>query len=707
MTPETSRSAWKDCLADVRDGELRGALVALFDHAAAFVRSRPKRELPPLVVLVSRRLSCLYEMLAAHEFAGFDEAEVISDRALEAGFSDLRGRDVLLLDDVVIVGTTLVDLYDRIVTCAQEDRSLIKVMVAAIDEARYSRALTDRLNLEIGAKGGPVLRSTSELEKFALDVATTLYRKGVPYFSDFPMVEALSVPRSAVDSLKTSAQWIVVDVTPPKKLIGSGQRSFSLLPTTETLDRFRSRAIPEAAEIAETLKVRIYASPTGHDRASVRVVPIGIPGAMMRERLDTILAAMNSALRETGVEPFDCGDWDAPAKHRLLQMYLSSCLLAEFWDAIGWMELSASDRQLTSRLLERRHLDTYFGKEKADVVCAAFNAAVVSYRSATVSRPVDLLPPLNPRAQLGQRRDVRRRLAVSHELVASTERAIQRDAVTLLKTAVPPRKPGIGEVVRLDPFWVHRVIAVFGYIDRHLERKQELQLRTFDYERYRRWRDEGDDAEVGPRILKQGLTMDDIVMFLLPNLNLEDPWNIAVVSLAIDVGNDLGVIVPTTTCLDEHGPIFRQYRSGETAYLVGRPHEDVATVSTAHEAAEKLDVYTQNVFLSLTDGGPVDDIVLQFSLEMNLIREGALAGELLQVWRGDVIDIADGHVRAVVQSIFDDADRATARLPIDLLSDEDRKHITVGCELEWLVFEQSGPNGERRRTSQARLVTNS
>jgi hypothetical protein len=167
-------------------------------------------------------------------------------------------------------------------------------------------------------------------------------------------------------------------------------------------------------------------------------------------------------------------------------------------------------------------------------------------------------------------------------------------SLSVLRGFAPPEPPRAGEIREVDRIWAHQVLQVFGRVDVELEREQERKLRRLTYEEYRRYRDVGDDTSFGSRVIKQGITVGELSRLLVRDLDESDEWQRGVCSLAIDIGNDLGVVVPSTKTLDGPGPAFRQYRSGETAFLVDQSHVELGRID-AGAAAEALDWYTQRV----------------------------------------------------------------------------------------------------------------
>lgn len=713
MTP--ARPPWADCLAPIGDQSARDALVRLFERAVDDVRQLVADGHEVVVVLVSRRLSCLYEMLVN---AGFDGLEVIpgctvvSDRALEGSVRPTTSHQIVLIDDAIVLGTTLVDLYDDLVKDLVDElgdpaseqiiRDQIHVQVAMIDAERHSEALLDHLRLSPDVAEGICSLSTKQLQQVALEIARCLYRAGRPYFTDFPLVEELELSSVAWKALQHSDRWHVFDVTPPTAFAGTERRSITFISTPAVEQAVRAKGRAEAMELIEGIKVRVYASsPDAAGQVHIRIVPMGLPGAMMVPRLVSTLEAIEDELRSGP----DWSRWKAPAQHRLLQMYASSCVLAEFWtdlQAVGY------EGKLSSRHLDHVHVGCYFGHDDVPKVLDAFDRTVERFAAGRLDPDHVLEPevPLVARSGLASLRDVKRWTVGSARMVEATSdlRADERfrDQVALLAAAVPP-SPGDDGVTPVDAFWVHRVLAIFGEVDEHLEADQEDEIREMGYEEYQDFRTRGRAGEAGERVVKMGITLRELCEGFAP-LAVGDPgWAFAALSLAIDVGNDMGVIVPTTVCRGEGGPVFRQYRSGEMAYATKRPHAELRGVP-AEDLDHQMDVYTTMA---------LDDVALVAEQEGIVVRRGFVAAndlaagtahradQIAQSWIGNVTEVEDETFMAYVSSRLDPGLSGPVSFDRKDLRAAENTGLALGDTVIWTVF--SEPNAVGRPISWAEV----
>jgi hypothetical protein len=687
---------WAGSLRHVRDEELRRALAELFVRAGELAATPAEDERPAVIVLVSRRLSCVYHMLLASGLDALEPFDVITDRALDGGMADLAGRRVVLVDDSIVLGTTLVDLYDDIVdrVGAQER---VTTLVAAVDSDRCNLALAERVGLGKTGLQVPIERSTKELEQFAFDVASCLYRSGVPYFTDFPACAPFTTTKSLLFGLLNSPRWRCADVSAPRSFAGSDRKAWTLVPTADTSARIRSRGVAAATRLTDVFKARVYATIDEFTAKDVRIVPIGIPGTVARPHLDSIMAALRS---ESGFD-LECDDWRPRAKHRLLQMYLSSCVLAELWPEVVPLGVGLT---LGQSALDRAPLETYFGKASASVALDAFDALVAAYTSRNGHDvAVEPATPLRLPSGLGLRPPVRRRMLLSRLTIDATEELAHAGRLSLLDAAVEPAEPRQGEIGRVDPFWALHVLLVFGFVDKDLERKQEEILREYDYPRYVKYREQGGDELAGPRVLKQGITMHELRSWLLPDADMSSAWHAAMISLAVDFGNDLGVVVPTTID-SEDGIVTRQYRSGETAFLTAVAPEDL--LRNYRDDIKAGNPFCWAVLEDLARSGR--DVLAEFYADLGAIVSHAIRGELAQAWQGTVTERLDaGGFRAVVESRLVDGVTDVAELSEKIVDQGDWEQVRKGSRFDWIVWQGLDVVGKPEMIARVRLAASS
>lgn len=694
MTLDLSLPHWAAPLTPIGDPEVRRALVDLFERADRHARQAATEGRIVVVVLVSRRLSCLYEMFEANGFDGFSDCIVVSDRALQGSVRVASHQQVIVIDDALILGTTLVDTYDEIAG-QLGDQPAITALVAMVDEERRNPHFMRHLGIAVDAPDAPLQLSTKELEDVARDIASCLYKAGRPYFTDFPLVRELRMTEEQWAQLQSSPRWLVFDVTAPQGFGGADRTALSFFPVDAAAASIRAKGHPEAMALLEGAKVRVYADAADADgMVRLRIVPMGLPCAVMVPRLRHVLEAIELEL-EAGR---GWRSWKPEAQHRLLQMYLSTCVLAEFWHDVAGTGVPVV---LESALLDQVHIRCYFGLDDVAYVTEAFDQTVHAYTHADRTTPAAPAAPLLPGSGLASEQRVRRWTVSNARMVDAA--ADLNDRLDLIGGVAP--EPQAGEVVKVDPFWVHRVLSIFGKVDTDMERTQEEDLRDWPYERYRDDRQMHAMRGPGARIVKEGITLAELAELFTPMSTERSSWSFAALSLAIDVGNDLGIIVPSTVCGGPQGPVFRQYRSGEMAYAAKTPHQSLT--GDAESLAADIDLYTSLVLGDIAASrqqGP-DEVRDQFASENRRLATISRDATIVeQAWIAEVTQVGDTDFEVFASSRLDDGVETTARLPLGRLPQDERDSLRAGDTVYWTIFNPDDETGRPQPGVELRRV---
>lgn len=701
---------WKDCLEPIRDESIRARFVALFERVALQSRAWIEEGLSRdefIVVLVSRRLSCMYEMLQGAGYAELAEVTVVSDRALHGGVHLSSAQRVLLVDDAIILGTTLVDLYDSIVTKVGGDHSKVRVLVGCVDKDRHNPDFVAHLGLNDPDADRPMYKSSDTMEQLALDIARCLYRAGRPYFTDFPLVSGLEISSETWERICATDRWYTVDVSAPRNFIVDGTapqqlepRAITFIPSKSVELAVRAHGNSEAMRLVERMKVRAYASANSdQDTYIVNIVPIGIPGAAMAGRVEEVLSNVS---KEIAADiNLEWEDWDLEGQHRLLQMYTSSCVLAEFWNDL---QDAGLEPELSSPFLDSAHLSCYFGDRDATAIRTAFDRTVQQYNK--VAEDFREAPyraaPFDPRAGLNSEPEVIRCALTNSGMLKAA--VLKGPELTLLQNAVPPAPPELGTCMTIDMVWVHRVLSTFGAIDHQLERPQEEQLRELSYDEYKQYVAAGSYGEIGPRVIKLGLTPTDLTTLIYRAVANPGPWAFEAVGLAIDVGNDLGIVVPSTVSEGPDGAVWRQYRSGEMAYAAAVPHAELFYDNGA-SAASRMDLLTKALLEERSPSGSLDQSTLDAFLTENtaLVQASIGMGEIEESWVGEVLEVGDDGIIARLSNVFQDGVEEVTRFPRGLVASPD-DDIELGSTLLWTIYTVQGADGRPDRLSRVRRI---
>lgn len=663
-------------LAYVSSGVIADAIIGLFEAAGRFIAEHETTDYAarPRVVLVSRRLSCTYDMLVAAEtiqpLDTFGACEVVVDRVLEAE-PRWHGAPVLVLDDVLIHGRTLATRYDDI----EKDNpdSHIAARVAAVREGADGSLIR---RLWPTGEAEPILRiSADAADRYAREIAVCMYRSMTPYFSDFPMVDVLEIPRSSVAELVATQRWSVADVTLP--IADLDQAAYTFLPSVALKAKIRAGSLALPMELASLLKVRIFVRDgRDADHLRVRIVPIGVAAPALPGQLEQVIEDIRTA---TG-SGLGSANWHNAAKHRLVQMYLSAIVLAEFWRDLErvWDSCPSID----PAVMDMRHARSYFESDRVDAASSAFIRVVADYYDRVDNPDPDrdehepAFFPVSPSSPPFKFPELRAEL-VRRGWFSATARMSGYFAA--------PTKPAPGEVAQIPMLWAQTLLNAWAALALNYQEAERQKVLA-----------DPDDLEALDRydMLRSGFVISELNDLMMKWIDVDDEWQGALISLVLDIGNDLGIVVPSTHDEARSGrggrAVFRQYRAGENAPVAGTPPWLLAT--DAQNALAVMDPFTRWA-LGIPEDAAWDQLT---ESTQSAVREvaavaSAISSEtdegrvLIAAREGEITDVSHDVITASVRPLTFDGtfDRAEFER---VAFDTDRSLLRVGHKFVWYTL---------------------
>lgn len=664
----------------VEDEHLRRAVGVLFFEAQRLIDAHEVN----VVILAARRLVCVYDLLVAKGMAPLAGCVVVSDRQLETS-TELSGNaqdDVhaLVLDDSVILGSTLRRL-DQLLRGKLGSSGSVRHRAVCVDEGQVASFLFDGMDF-----AALLSRRSDEVQRFSADLVRALYAHQIPFFSDFPVGRTVELTAEEWSAFLTECPWSAADVTAPGfEDLG---RSVALVPTDAALDEYLTRAVPQVAALIDAVKIRLYVRWI-EGGFSVVPVPIAMVAPTSPAALDAALDAIRS---RSSLEDSDlrCADWEPEAKHRLVQMYGAACVMAAVWPHLVGRLPTRDDLRVLP-------LTLYFGTDTEDVL-RAFDAVVADYNATPAGAYA--IPPrvrVEHPAPNGLLRhpDVQQILWGSQEIL----RALGDP------TEAPPR----GLITKMGTIVAHAVAAIFGYVNQHKEIPQRQQIRSLgSIDAYEKW-----IAAGNVRILEQGFTLRELVDHLFPDLSQTTAWARSLISLGIDEGNDLGVIVPITRYDAVRDLVYRSYRLGETANLAATPLVELVYGSAADtEPDQFVSAMRARSSPALPTIMPIESAFearIRYPDDSFVDPEAYvrkwLPGLPIARFEGVVVRPSDEEGRFVAEIRSPAGDDKVVSFPSDRVVTGRGRTLEPGAPIRWTLFERLAADGESRpRSSDLVLV---
>jgi len=263
-----------------------------------------------------------------------------------------------------------------------------------------------------------------------------------------------------------------------------------------------------------------------------------------------------------------------------------------------------------------------------------------------------------------------------------------------------PKEPSRGELTKIGLIFAHAVSSIFGFLNRTYELPQRAQIKGLSTRA--NYDEEFGDGE--KRFLNQGFTSRELTAALLPGQD-ESPWARSLMSLGIDVGNDLGIIVPVTRYDAVRDVVYRSYRLGETAQLAEWPLPHAVRT-------KRFDALSECVtrgFPIISSSEPIRTRWIRRwhgttkeSLDtLALAVHEAVPGKITSRFNGTVIAVDAESFDADLVSTQED-DHRVAQMRRDQLSDVEQRRLEPGAVFTWTVFAKER-NGIKDNISRVRV----
>ncbi|HYE46128.1 MAG TPA: hypothetical protein VEA44_10190 [Caulobacter sp.] len=462
------------------------------------------------VIFMARKAVRLHDLLIA---AGCKrpKAVVVADHILDQDLSALHNKRVALIDDTLILGTTLRAAEAKLRTAGVAS---VQKVVFAIDAENWSEEITpvDRHFVKL-TTGDMLVFCASEVEALAL--------VGIPYLTDFPVSKLVRLSRNQLSALYNQPTW--------DSFALSSQRQEAVevyyhthLPGSDVTARL-AVLVGGLSKLVDITKVRTFTFST-RDHRLCRLVPIVTLFPMSEARIDQALTALLSqvpAFTPENRERLSGYLATAKAKLRFIQYFLS-VVLGEIF-AAGLAETAGLREQTSFDLDEGARL---FGPWLRQELAAVHDCAAQLARGMTLPLAFPEIDP-DPRPEV-----------VEARVREDSERFLER------QKRRSPRSEG-GRNTFSD------LVRVFVDLHHNLEIPARAATRE----------NAGSMPEAYRDRLSFGYSWRDLAEFLgwqdaRANRSMR-------LSLMLDALIDLGIAVPILCSRD--GVIFRAYRHGEDA----------------------------------------------------------------------------------------------------------------------------------------------
>lgn len=461
------------------------------------------------MIFMARKSLCLFDVLRLAG-APAPTANILSDRVLQTDVAALNGHRLALIDDTLIIGTTLARAHRQVERLASTQVST-HVFARNSDWASEKLIVPDTVWLDLDEHR---TRTFCAAEVRAFAVAPR------PYLSDFPFFEQVELEDRDLPLLLTSIEWSAKNLTSALQQ-QRGVSVYTFFPTDTVLRQLGNHLGDDVLNLIDIAKVRAFAS-HAEQPSRLLVVPLVTLRPMTCENAGILCNELLARLVDDEDRRVLLGHINSSeARQRLAQWILSA--------AIGHRFLSPWPEGLTlPAVVDANETDRHFGWWLHGPM-ARLGAAAADLLSA--ERAPTPLPPIAPAS------------------LPEHAQALADESLVPFVEGAPPQ-PG------------RRVVTDFSEVFLHMYRTRELPAREQALELGKRVLD-ATPAEAPHRDrLESGVAWESIVAALCRRYDAPATQEtLNTFSLVLDTCNDLGIAVPVTAVRD--GVVFRSWRHGE------------------------------------------------------------------------------------------------------------------------------------------------
>lgn len=229
---------------------------AMYEEIMNFCRNL-NESIADVYITMSRKAACFINFLEKHGFISLNGV-VYTDRILDFSEMDFTGRSVIVIDDVVVSGTTLYNVVSKL---KKFKVKTITIKVLGVNKEFFNKQLFDYT--EAGENKnyieGPYQLMSDELCTYTCsNIASVFGLDSTSYDVDFPKHDAVFIHEDDFTKLVLSNLWRSYDVS---NTLQSDYKikNITLLPTSSLVERINNTLGDTFSQIGH-FKIRIFAS---------------------------------------------------------------------------------------------------------------------------------------------------------------------------------------------------------------------------------------------------------------------------------------------------------------------------------------------------------------------------------------------------------------------------------------------------------------
>ncbi|MGE5370712.1 MAG: hypothetical protein ACM3QZ_01875 [Solirubrobacterales bacterium] len=495
-------------------------------------------------VFMARKSLCIYDYLLSLGIPPIQKT-VVSDRTLDMALDHFRGKKVALIDDTIILGTTLGKTKHFLETNADAQ---VTVHGFCVDSDWWNEKLIKPDTSVFTLSDDRVMTYCTE----AVRILSVMPR---PYLVDFPVSKPFYLTRANMTNLLSSLEWECHRVSSEFQE-RNGVTAYTFFPSERILKEIGQHLGENASMLMDIIKIRLYTAIRGK-KVICTIVPIVTLKSLRIEDIDLLCERLLNWL--TPNLGFDskllCHYINTPvSKQRFIQFCLSAALGKRFEQSMNTCHGIPATIEYDDRETDR-HYGPWLHSPMATIAAKGFSVIWSGKNEMFMNMTPSPLP--------------------------KTVTQWQNEVLPISDLGNDKRPKAF---VNLFEDFVDIFLRLYEKYEIPARRETHSQTFKLDY---------GENKKLSIRDrLEFGVSWDSLQRFFATKYRVPITRDVSrLFSLILDTCNDLGIAVPITC--EREGAVFRAYRHGEDVRFTdsefGLAYESMKGFIEGREATSQIE----------------------------------------------------------------------------------------------------------------------
>ncbi|GEM_PF-7086053 len=298
--------------------KVRDELLGIFEPNIAKLLIEYNRNISKIdtdyIIFMARKAVRMHDFMLA--CGGMhSKKEMLSDQILDQDLSRFSGKTVTLVDDTLILGSTL---YKTKKLLLEAGAKSVETVVFAVDSDNWSSDL-------INPDSYSLKMNSQEMINFCAQEVSALAAANIPYLTDFPVSKHIRISENDFNQLDNLSDWNMYDIT-DHSFRKFCVKYITFLPHFEIIDDFKNLFGSISSDIIDIAKIRLFLKKRRNSYFG-RFVPIVTPSAISVDRVDDLYSYCVTKLAKHGIRERENIDFHLNSKISRLR-FSQYCLSA-------------------------------------------------------------------------------------------------------------------------------------------------------------------------------------------------------------------------------------------------------------------------------------------------------------------------------------------------------------------------------------------